>query len=85
MPAVCQWCGQPLRWEEGKGWVHPDGNMYVRRKQRVWYTPGLRTRDPEVARAWVEAGLEVQEDTVEVDDHCALPARERTDQEEVGT
>ncbi len=80
MSTICVWCGQPLRWINGKGWVHPDGNTYAKKKQRVWYAPGLRTRDPEVAQAWIQAGLEVHEALVDVDDHCALPFRrgERT-------
>jgi hypothetical protein len=29
---VCVWCGEPLRFERGRGWVHQDGSVY---KQRI--------------------------------------------------
>jgi hypothetical protein len=27
----CRWCGEPLRFERGRGWVHGDGKVYKTR------------------------------------------------------
>jgi len=24
---ICLWCGEPLTFERGKGWMHPDGKV----------------------------------------------------------
>jgi hypothetical protein len=28
---TCVWCGEPLKFEVGRGWFHQDGQLYQRR------------------------------------------------------
>lgn len=67
----CLWCGEPLRFISGKGWVHLDGRIY---KTRFDFPRFCR----ECGRRILEGYCEVckkQFQKEEVDDHCVLPIR----------
>lgn len=67
---VCQWCRAPLTWSAEKGWVHPDGKMYVSHEEKrpcsVCKGERGRTRTCLYCKGlgWTR---------VTVDDHCAMP------------
>lgn len=65
--AICQWCGEPLHFVPGRGWVHEEGGLYV------MYCPKCRWRgapypSPKVCPRC--GSKEVR------DHHCALPMAE---------
>ena len=62
---VCQWCAQPLRWEPRRGWVHPEGGLYV----MVCASCGWRGAPYPSPACCPQCGGEV------LDDHCARPIR----------
>lgn len=59
----CVWCGAPLRFEPGRGWVHPEGGGYVVRCGRC----GWKGAPHPSPRRCPRCGGPVW------DDHCALP------------
>lgn len=61
---ICQRCEVPLRFEPGKGWLHPGGGMYVQRCQKCgWMGDG-----PSLGEC-----PECHSSKDLVDDHCVLP------------
>jgi hypothetical protein len=68
----CHWCGEPLTFVRGRGWLHPDGRLY---KTRLDY-PLICYR----CRGKLTDGYcrqcDIQYELQEVDDHCALPEPE---------
>ncbi|MEM4217571.1 MAG: hypothetical protein QXZ09_06080 [Candidatus Methanomethylicaceae archaeon] len=62
----CLYCKAPLRFDQGKGWVHPGGALYMMRCSNC----GRFTDDPIVQkRQFCQCGGYF------VDDHCAVPER----------
>lgn len=59
----CVWCGQPLRFDPKRGWVHPEGGGYVVSCEKC----GWRGAPYPSPAACPRCGGEVK------DDHCALP------------
>ena len=74
MAYVCRWCGQTLRFDAARGWVHPQGGAYMMKCRRcgwkgaLWPSP---TRCPACGSASLE------------DDHCVMPVPEHTMVKEV--
>lgn len=61
---ICRLCEVPLRFEPGKGWVHPGGGTYVQRCEKC----GWMSDAPTVARCpTCRDGKHL------IDDHCAQP------------
>ena len=60
---TCHWCGEPLRFERGRGWVHIEGGTYQMRCD----TCGWRGSPYPSPIVCPQCGGQVR------DDHCALP------------
>lgn len=69
---VCQWCRDPLVYVPKKGWVHPDGNMYVSHMERrpcrgcMRFVGGIRVKGFGCPRCAYRGEIDVV-----VDDHPA--------------
>jgi len=63
---VCQRCGAELRFERGRGWVHPGGGTYMWRCDHCQRTGD----DYPTPTACPGCGGEVR------DDHCVLPVKQ---------
>ena len=64
----CRWCGAVLRFDPGRGWVHPGGGLYVWRCDRCKATgDGYPT-----PATCPQCGGATR------DDHVALPVRDGT-------
>lgn len=59
----CVWCGEPLEFKQGKGWIHENGGLYVQRCESCQRKLSLR----EATFVCPFCGGKL------VDDHCALP------------
>ena len=68
----CIWCNEALKWVQGKGYVHEDGELYRRRQAPCRYCTDSRGRAGSIA-----AACRMCQGTgrMWVDDHCALPRR----------
>jgi len=62
----CHWCGAVLRYEQGRGWLHPGGSLYVARCDNC----GWRTDERPTPRKCPRCGEMMR------DDHCARPVPE---------
>ncbi|RLF84526.1 hypothetical protein DRN34_05560 [Thermococci archaeon] len=61
---VCRWCGRPVKFIVGKGWVHADtGTLYIQKCQRCGWEGGTEGFKCPNCGAML------------VDDHCVLPVR----------
>ncbi len=59
----CQRCGEQLKFETGKGWVHQDGKIYKARKMT----------QEEIPRFINRYNREPKNSELLIDDHCVLP------------
>jgi len=66
---VCQWCGEELRFVNGKGWVHQNGQIYKTKLEYPLFCRKCGNRLHE--GVCFTCGVQYQKE--EVDDHCALP------------
>jgi DNA-directed RNA polymerase subunit RPC12/RpoP len=62
----CIWCGEPLRFVPGRGWVHEEGGSYVMRCRQCGWKGAPYPSPAQCPRCGSE-GLR--------DDHCALERR----------
>lgn len=60
---TCMWCGEPLKFEAGRGWVHQNGSIYMMRCKDCGFKGGNSVHCPRCGSKNY------------VDDHCALPDR----------
>ena len=70
----CLWCGEPLKFVLGKGWVHQDGQLY--KTKRYERCPSCGSRNiKEIKPKWGIC-LDCEDNFhMEYDDHCAMPKR----------
>jgi rubrerythrin len=66
---VCRWCGEPLRHERGRGWVHTQGGLYAMCCAVCGYTSAAYPSPARCPKCGSLAGWR--------DDHCALPIKAR--------
>ena len=62
---ICSVCGQPLHFAKGRGYLHPNGSLYVLRCKRCGYKNSLGILPERCPGCGQE--------TVWLDDHCTLP------------
>lgn len=63
---VCRWCGQPLSWQKGRGWVHPEGGIYVQRCPRCGW---IGAPSPSLVQCPACGSNKLR------DDHAAMPVQ----------
>ena len=69
----CLWCGEPLRFIPGKGWVHQDGKLYKEvRRQHCPYCKSRKIIDKGKTGLCLNCNSTFD---LYYDDHCAMPDR----------
>jgi len=66
--ATCIWCGEPLKFIMGRGWVHPEGGLYKMRCDSCRWS-GAPYPSPRHCPNCGSGGLR--------DDHIARPDRSK--------
>lgn len=65
----CNWCGEELKFERGRGWLHPNGELYKTRRAypRICLECGKRLTNGYCSKC------DRQYPQEQVDDHIAMP------------
>ncbi len=70
---ICKWCGEPLQFKRGNGWVHQDGKAY---KTYMRY-PSICVVCGNQLKNGYCSYCNKQWEKIEVDDHCVFPIPEK--------
>jgi DnaJ-class molecular chaperone len=64
---ICQRCREPLRFEAGRGWLHPNGQLVITKSALCSKCQGSSYQGEDDCPRCGGTGF------VQVDDHCAQP------------